>query len=349
MPRCRSLRRRWFRAIISLRAHHFRRTAACRSVTSWLPSAIAFADGAAAAEQPCRPTWPWSRPTPPGSSTSASPTWPGPNISASSATSRAKPERTRCKAFNNRFVPAPASIDRVTVFVLPPAGERPEPDVIGIIATSAPFRKDRLLKTMIMDQAKDLGGNVYGDENGLTALYIPSDRLFAVGPAAAIKRLTAGGRSGSGPLSPALATAAGGKPFVAAANPGVIPADVLQHAPPQLQPFVPLLSGKLITFVADFDRGTHLDVRLKYSSEQSAEDAERAAHAGLEMARQASTRAGPRLERQVESAGRAEPGPARPIARGGGRARRARRPEPGRRDPEVAADPPRRQPSCGST
>ena len=241
------------------------------------------------------------------------------------------------KAFNSRFVPAPASIDRVTVFVLPPAGERPEPDVIGIVATSAPFQKDRLLKTMIMDQAKDLGGNVYGDEHGLTALYMPSDRLFAVGPAAAIKRLTAGGRSGSGPLSPALATAAGGKPFVAAANPGVIPADMLQHAPPQVQPFVPLLSGKLITVVADFDRGTHLDVRLKYSSEQSAEDAERAAHAGLEMARQFLAQGRAELERKLNPPGAPNPAPLDQLPEAAA-ALVGLGAEPGRRNPEDPAD-----------
>jgi hypothetical protein len=214
------------------------------------------------------------------------------------------------KAFNDRFVPAPASLDRVTVYVLPPADGRHEPDVVGIVTTSAPFRKARLIKSLIQDQAKEEGGNVYGDANGDTALYVPSDRLFAIGPTAAIKKLAAPGRSaGDGSLTPALALAAGGKAFVAAANPGVIPADELKHAPPPIQPFIPLLSGKLVTLVVDFDRGTHLDLRAKYGSERSAEEAERAARNGIEMARQHLAEGRTEMERRVAGSDAPKPAP----------------------------------------
>jgi hypothetical protein len=216
------------------------------------------------------------------------------------------------QAFNDRFVPAPASLDRVTVVFLPPVGQRREPEAIGIVTTSAPFRKDRLLKSMMEGEVKDEGANVYTDANGFTALYVPSDRLFAVGPAAAIKGM-AGRRpsAGAGPLTPALALAAGAKPFVAAANPGVIPADALRHAPPPIRPLVPLLSGRLITLVADFEGGTHLDLRAKYGSEDAADDAERAARNGIDMLRRQV--ASGRTELEQKAVGRDAPNPA-PIS-----------------------------------
>jgi hypothetical protein len=180
------------------------------------------------------------------------------------------------------------------------------PEAAGLL----PGLWHRLLKSLIQDQSRDEGGNVYTDANGITALYVPSDRLFAIGPVAAIKRMAARGRAaGEGPLTAALALAAGDKPFVAAANPGVIPAGELQHAPPPVQPFAPLLSGKLITLVADFDRGTHLDLRAKYGSENSAEDAERAARNGIDMARRLLVQGRTEMERKVTGPGAPNPAP----------------------------------------
>jgi hypothetical protein len=214
------------------------------------------------------------------------------------------------KSFNDRFVPTPASLDRVTVFFIAPGEGRREPEVVGIVTTSAPFRKDRLLKSMIQDQAKDEGGNVYTDANGLTALYVPNDRLFAIGPTDAIKKMAARGRStGEGPLAPALALAAGDKPFVAAANPGVIPPEALRHAPPPIQPLVPLSSAKLVTLVADFDQGTHLDLQAKFGSENAADDAERAARNGIDMIRRQIGQGRAEMERKVGGPDAPNPAP----------------------------------------
>src|SRR5437868_117380 len=41
-------------------------------------------------------------------------------------------------AFNSRFVPAPASVDRVTFLVLPLAGDQREPQPVGALRTSRP-------------------------------------------------------------------------------------------------------------------------------------------------------------------------------------------------------------------
>src|SRR4051794_38116832 len=44
------------------------------------------------------------------------------------------------RAFNSRFVPAPSSVDRVTVYLLAPKpGDHGGPEVVAILSTSAPF------------------------------------------------------------------------------------------------------------------------------------------------------------------------------------------------------------------
>jgi prepilin-type processing-associated H-X9-DG protein len=188
------------------------------------------------------------------------------------------------KAFNSRFVPAPNTVDRVTLFFFAPAGGgRVEPAVVAVITTSAPFDRDRLVKSLIEGNAKQ-DGNVFADERGTVAVNIPGDHLFALGSPDSVRKLAIRPRAANeGPLAPALALAAGGKPFVAAINAAVLPAEALQHAPPQMQPFVPLLRAKLVTLVADFDKGTHLDLRLKYADAQAADDAEAAAKTGRSM------------------------------------------------------------------
>jgi prepilin-type processing-associated H-X9-DG protein len=188
------------------------------------------------------------------------------------------------RAFNDHFVPSPKTVDRITVFVNPPAGGRNEPEVVAIITTSAPFDKDRLLKSFVQGVPKQ-SGNVYTDERDMTAVYVPGDRLFAFGTPGAIAKLT-DRRPAEGPLAPALAIATGGKPFVAAGNTAWIPAEALQHAPPQIQPFVPLMRAKFATLVADFDNGTHLDLRMRYADARAADEAEEAAKNALSKARQ---------------------------------------------------------------
>jgi hypothetical protein len=191
------------------------------------------------------------------------------------------------KAFNTRFVPAPNTVDRITMFILAPVGGgRGEPEIVAVIATSAPFEKDRLVKSLVEGTAKQ-DGNVYADERGTVAVYIPSDRLFALGSPDGVRKIATRRRgTNDGPLAPALALAAGGKPFVAAGNTSLIPAEAFERATPREQPFLPLFRARLVTLVADFDKGTHLDLRLRYADVQAANSAEEAAKAGIFMAEQ---------------------------------------------------------------
>jgi hypothetical protein len=66
----------------------------------------------------------------------------------------------------------------------------------------------------------------------------------------------------------------------------MLPAEALRQVPPPFQPYVPLLRAKLVTLVANFDKGTHIDLRLKYADARAAEEAEVAAQAAVVIGRQ---------------------------------------------------------------
>src|SRR5581483_6236369 len=132
-----------------------------------------------------------------------------------------------------------------------------------------------------------------------TGVFVPSDRLFAVGSPAAIRALAKRKAGGTGPLSPALALAAGSKPLVVAVNAGKLPPEALEHVPPPAQPLVPLLKAKLVTLTADFENGTHLALRATYANDRAATDAEFAAHAGLDLLRQGRAEGRAEMEKQL--------------------------------------------------
>jgi prepilin-type processing-associated H-X9-DG protein len=191
------------------------------------------------------------------------------------------------RAFNSRFVPAPSSVDRVTVYFLAPKpGTHDDPEAIAIIATSAPFDRAGLVKTFATGPVKDEGNNIVADERGTTAIFTPSNRTVAIGSPAVIRRLAKEPKHGTGPLTPALKLAGGGKPFVAVLNPTFIPEEAFQHAPPQIQPFLPMFRAKLVTLTAEFTQGTHLDLRMTYPDADAAGQAEQAVRGGLNMLRQ---------------------------------------------------------------
>jgi hypothetical protein len=191
------------------------------------------------------------------------------------------------QAFNSRFVPAPKSVDRISVYFLAPKpGTHDDPEGVAIISTSAPFDRAGLVKTFATGPVKDDGNSIVTDDRGTTSIFTPSDRLVAIGSPPAIRRLAKEPKHGTGPLAPALSMAGGGKPFVAALNPSFLPDEAFQHAPPQIQPFLPLFRARLVTLTAEFTQGTHLDLRMTYPDAEAAGQAEQAVRGGLDMLRQ---------------------------------------------------------------
>src|SRR5262249_32130117 len=146
------------------------------------------------------------------------------------------------RAFDQRFLPAPSSIDRLTVFVLPPErGGRSEPGIVVLLTTTRPFDKEQFLK-QTAPEAKKGRGEGYLDGRG-TGIACPGERMIAFGWAAGVEAWAARERPAKGPLSEGLALAASGKPLVIAGNGAALPPEAFRGMPP---PVATLLRAKLV-------------------------------------------------------------------------------------------------------
>jgi prepilin-type processing-associated H-X9-DG protein len=213
----------------------------------------------------------------------------------------AKAGQQALRAFNDRFEPAPESIDRITLVVLQP--ERDPHDVpppLLVVATTTPVNRARLLAELGMTNTKETIGGIADEQRGVSVRFV-DDRTFIVGEPQAMRRLAQAPRAAEHPLAPALALAAARTPVVAGANTSWLPAQAVAQAPPQLQP---LLRAKLAMASVDLVRGTTIDVRLRYADARAASEAERAARAGLEMARQALAQGRAELEKKLSEPAR---------------------------------------------
>ena len=85
-------------------------------------------------------------------------------------------------AFDQRFVPSPSTIDRVTVVILKPDNPRPEPPFVAIITTTKPFDPKELIKSGLPKPVEGKAGDLkfYHDEESRMAIYVINDKTFAV-------------------------------------------------------------------------------------------------------------------------------------------------------------------------
>ena len=140
------------------------------------------------------------------------------------------------KAFDEGFVPAPSTADRLTVFGFkstdapppPPnvkGGFIPQPadatHICGILAFSAPFEEARVREANIPGAGESTanGKKFWSDPATDLAIHFHTDRVIVVGPSVAVKAFLSLKPAKEGPLANALALAAsGGRPVVAAAR-----------------------------------------------------------------------------------------------------------------------------------
>src|SRR5262245_8906584 len=202
--------------------------------------------------------------------------------------------------FDKRFVPAPSSVERLTLIVTAantPHG--PEPEPIVVLRTSKPFDRDKLIAGAMPGAVEKTAGTArfHVEPDGRTALHVVDERTFLFGAVEAVKAMLEAGRKPAGALAPAVRLAAAGKhPFVAAANTGLIPAEALRDAPPPVQG---LLKAKLVTMTVTVGRESVVDLGLRYADAKAAEEAEAAAKQGIEMARQMLPMARAELEKRL--------------------------------------------------
>jgi Protein of unknown function (DUF1559) len=199
----------------------------------------------------------------------------------------AKAGEQTVQAFDKRFLPAPSSLERLTVFVLPPS--RPdthEPMPVVIVTTNKPFDREAFLKQSIPGAEQRTANNVefYVDERNDTGFRFLNDKTFAFGPAPAIDEWLKRNNPAQGTLRPAAELAASGKLAVVALNAEMLPAAVLEPVPPPLRP---LLQAKLATLMLDLAGDARIDLRLVYKDAAHADAAEKALQVGKAMAKQA--------------------------------------------------------------
>src|SRR5262249_55420524 len=136
---------------------------------------------------------------------------------------KAGPEALR--AFDQRFLPAPSSIDRVTLVVLAPASGR-EPELVVVVATAESFDRDKMLKAAFKQGAerKEGGHSFTVDPKSGIAIHVLDDKTFAVAEDNALRQFLAVKGKGSGSFEPALKDA-GKHHILVALNSGLLPGE----------------------------------------------------------------------------------------------------------------------------
>jgi hypothetical protein len=189
------------------------------------------------------------------------------------------------KAFDQRFLPAPSSIDRVTVIVFPPAGGGRGPEPVVVVATSEPFDRDKMLKAAFKESAeRKEGGHAYTvDPKSGIAIHVLDDKTFAVAEDVTLRMYLAAKGKGQGPFEAAVKDA-GRHQILAAINSGLLPGEFIAELPPPIQP---LARAKLVQLAVDWKNDIRLDLQLSYGDEDAAKAGEDGAKEGIKMARQA--------------------------------------------------------------
>jgi|GEM_PF-1243675 len=195
------------------------------------------------------------------------------------------------KAFDEGFVPAPSSADRLTVFGFksneapppPPnvkGGFAPQPTnsthICGILAFSAPFDEARVREANIPGAGESTanGKKFWSDPATDLAIHFHSDRVIVVGPSVAVRAFLSLKPAKEGPLANALALAAsGGRHVVAAASTSLASGPLPVNLPNEVSP---LLRADSVSMGLVFGGGAKLDIRASYKTAAEAENAEKA-------------------------------------------------------------------------
>jgi hypothetical protein len=194
------------------------------------------------------------------------------------------------ESFDGRFTPAPSTVDRLTVY-LPPvdlAGAR-DFDFVFILAATKPFDRDKCLKQLGRTRLhKGRIGGFYADEEESMAVRFLDEKTLAFGNVSAIQRMVDfAPPQKPGPLTPALELAAGTRPVVASFNVTALPPELLQEVLRQYipDPLHPLFTARTLVASFDLEGDGHVHAQAIYANTASADAAEKAVGAAMELAK----------------------------------------------------------------
>jgi hypothetical protein len=201
-------------------------------------------------------------------------------------------------ALDERFVPPPSTIDRVTAVALPPQGDHAQPLLVAILSFSAPFDPARVRAAYLPDiKVQRAGGKEYfADEKSGVAVHFPDNMTLVFGDAKSLPSFLGRPAKADGPLAGALRQAAGAKAVFAAVNVKALPLPpgLTDNIPPELQP---LLKTETATLSVELGKEAAVHARLTYANEGDAKEAEKALRKAADMGRVALTR--PRQEAEA--------------------------------------------------
>ncbi len=187
---------------------------------------------------------------------------------------------------DQRFVPAPSSIDRATVVFWMPAKQGAPPPMIAVLTTNKPFDADKLVKRGLPHAQPAMAGNVkyFTDESNDMALRVISDHALLFGSAESVKSFLGKSDIKPGAFEPAVRSAAAGRAVTLAINPSLVPRPLLSEIP---SVFMPIFKANLLHVGIEPGKQVKIDLNLRYADENSAKSADAAIQAGIALAKTA--------------------------------------------------------------
>jgi len=178
----------------------------------------------------------------------------------------------------------PEDIRSIT-FHYPRAPQGPGDQVLFVIqvATKKPYNRDSLLAGL-RPKGEMAKGDVLKLKEGMV-LEFTGDTQFTVTHESLLEEFKKGPKSAEGVMSEAIKAARAGKnALVVGLDPSGLPAEVFSAAPPELQPFLPLLKSKTIILQANLDKELSAEVRFLSENEDKAIETERSFNLLMKLA-----------------------------------------------------------------
>jgi hypothetical protein len=165
-----------------------------------------------------------------------------------------------------------------------PQGPGDEALFVLQIVTKKPFVQATLLKGFRPKDENAKGDVIRLREN--MVVHLTGDRHFTVLHESLLEDFKKGpAKSGDGVMADAIAAAKSGKnALVVGLDPATLPPDIFANAPPELQPFLPLLKSKSIMLQANLDKELSAEVRFAADSEEKAIESERSFNLLMKLA-----------------------------------------------------------------
>ncbi|MFL5342687.1 MAG: DUF1559 domain-containing protein [Gemmataceae bacterium] len=188
------------------------------------------------------------------------------------------------KAFDQRFVPSPSIIDRVTLVLLPDDEGRRVGDFVVVIGVATPLDSAKVIKTSFPNANPIKVGDttLHADPQSGLAIHVVDNRTAVLGAIDPMRHYLGLPRDGAGPFASVLA-GAGKSQVVAVFNSSQLPPEGVGQLPPPLQP---LARARLMQLSVNWDKDIRIDLKLTFADDAQAQAGEDAAKAGIEMVRQ---------------------------------------------------------------